>query len=57
MMTTEAQLRANQENAKKSTGPNTLEGKKRSSQNAMTQINKCHFHNINFKINSFRNVI
>lgn len=36
MMTTEAQLRANQENAKKSTGPVTLEGKKRSSQNAMT---------------------
>jgi len=36
MMTTEAQLRANQENAKKSTGPLTLEGKKRSSQNAMT---------------------
>ena len=36
MMTTEAQLRANQENAKKSTGPVTFEGKKRSSQNAMT---------------------
>ena len=35
-MTTEAQLKANQENAKKSTGPATLEGKKRSSQNAMT---------------------
>ena len=35
-MATEAQLIANQENAKKSTGPVTLEGKKRSSQNAMT---------------------
>ena len=36
MMTTEAQIRANQENSKKSTGPVTVEGKKRSSQNAMT---------------------
>jgi hypothetical protein len=35
-LTTEAQIKANQENAKKSTGPNTPEGKKRSSMNAMT---------------------
>ena len=35
-MATEAQIRANQENAKKSTGPSTEEGKRRSSMNAMT---------------------
>lgn len=35
-MATEAQIRANQENAKKSTGPSTEEGKRRSSLNAMT---------------------
>ena len=35
-MTTEAQMKANQENAKKSTGPTSIEGKKRSSMNAMT---------------------
>ncbi len=35
-MTSEAQIKANQNNAKKSTGPNTPEGKKRSSMNAMT---------------------
>ena len=34
-MATEAQIKANQENAKKSTGPSTLEGKQRSSMNAM----------------------
>ena len=34
-MATEAQINANQENAKKSTGPSTLEGKQRSSMNAM----------------------
>ena len=34
-MATEAQIKANQENAKKSTGPATSEGKKRSSMNAM----------------------
>jgi len=33
-MATEAQIRANQENAKKSTGPRTQEGKARSAQNA-----------------------
>ena len=33
-MATEAQIRANQENAKKSTGPKTPEGKARSAQNA-----------------------
>lgn len=36
-MATEAQIKANQENAKKSTGPATEEGKQRSSMNAMTQ--------------------
>jgi hypothetical protein len=35
-MTTEAQMKANQENAKKSTGPTSIEGKNRSSLNAMT---------------------
>jgi hypothetical protein len=35
-MATEAQILANQENAKKSTGPKTEEGKQRSSMNAMT---------------------
>ena len=35
-MATEAQIKANQENAKKSTGPKTVEGKQRSSMNAMT---------------------
>jgi hypothetical protein len=35
-MTSEAQIKANQENAKRSTGPNSIEGKKRSSMNAMT---------------------
>jgi hypothetical protein len=35
-MATEAQIKANQENAKKSTGPLTEEGKKISSMNAMT---------------------
>ena len=35
-MATEAQIKANQENAKKSTGPTTEEGKQRSSMNAMT---------------------
>lgn len=35
-MTSEAQIKANQENAKKSTGPTSIEGKKRSSMNAMT---------------------
>ena len=34
-MATEAQIKANQENAKKSTGPATSEGKQRSSMNAM----------------------
>ena len=34
-MATEAQMKANQENAKKSTGPATEEGKQRSSMNAM----------------------
>ncbi len=33
-MATEAQIKANQENAKKSTGPSTFEGKQRSSMNA-----------------------
>ena len=35
-MATEAQIKANQENAKKSTGPKTVAGKQRSSMNAMT---------------------
>ncbi len=34
-MATEAQIKANEENAKKSTGPATSEGKQRSSMNAM----------------------
>jgi hypothetical protein len=34
-MATEAQIKANQENAKKSTGPSTYDGKQRSSMNAM----------------------
>ncbi len=36
IMTTEAQIKANQENAKKSTGPTSIEGKQRSSMNAIT---------------------
>jgi hypothetical protein len=35
-MASDAQILANQENAKKSTGPKTVEGKQRSSMNAMT---------------------
>jgi hypothetical protein len=35
-MATEAQIRANQENAQKSTGPTSIEGKKKSSLNAVT---------------------
>ncbi len=35
-MATDAQIKANQENAKKSTGPTSIEGKQRSSMNAMT---------------------
>src|SRR5580704_13025529 len=35
-MATAAQIAANQENAKKSTGPRTVEGKRRSSLNALT---------------------
>ncbi len=35
-MVTEAQIKANQDNAKKSTGPTSVEGKKRSSMNAVT---------------------
>jgi hypothetical protein len=35
-MTTEAQMRANQENAQKSTGPTSIEGKQKSSMNAIT---------------------
>jgi hypothetical protein len=35
-MPSDAQIKANQENAKKSTGPKTVEGKQRSSMNAMT---------------------
>ena len=35
-MATEAQMRANQENAQKSTGPTSIEGKKKSSMNAVT---------------------
>ena len=35
-MATDAQILANQENAKKSTGPKTVKGKQRSSMNAMT---------------------
>jgi hypothetical protein len=35
-MTTEAQIKANQENAQKSTGPTSVEGKKKSSMNAIT---------------------
>jgi hypothetical protein len=35
-MATEAQIRANQENAQKSTGPSSIEGKKKSSMNAVT---------------------
>ena len=35
-MTSEAQIKANQNNAKKSTGPTSIEGKKRSSMNAVT---------------------
>ena len=34
-MATEAQIKAKQENAKKSTGPSTFEGKQKSSMNAM----------------------
>ena len=35
-MATDAQIRANQENAQKSTGPTSIEGKKKSSMNAVT---------------------
>ncbi len=35
-MATESQIKANQQNAKKSTGPKTVEGKQRSRMNAMT---------------------
>jgi hypothetical protein len=35
-MTTEAQIKANQMNGKRSTGPTSIEGKNRSSLNAMT---------------------
>ena len=35
-MATEAQIKANQENAQKSSGPNSVEGKKKSSMNAVT---------------------
>ncbi len=35
-MATDAQIKANQENAKKSTGPTSIEGKQRSSMNAIT---------------------
>ena len=35
-MATEAQIRANQQNAQKSTGPTSIEGKKKSSMNAVT---------------------
>jgi hypothetical protein len=35
-MATEAQIRANQENAQKSSGPTSIEGKKKSSMNAIT---------------------
>jgi hypothetical protein len=35
-MATEAQIKANQENAKKSNGPTTSEGKQKSSMNSMT---------------------
>ena len=35
-MATKAQIRANQENAQKSTGPTSIEGKKKSSMNAVT---------------------
>ena len=35
-MATEAQMRANQQNAQKSTGPTSIEGKKKSSMNAVT---------------------
>ncbi len=35
-MATQAQMRANQENAQKSTGPTSVEGKKKSSMNAVT---------------------
>ncbi len=35
-MATAAQIAANQQNAKKSTGPRTVEGKRRSSLNALT---------------------
>jgi hypothetical protein len=36
-MATEAQIKANQENAQKSSGPISVEGKKKSSMNAVTQ--------------------
>ena len=35
-MATDAQIRANQENAQKSKGPTSIEGKKKSSMNAVT---------------------
>ena len=37
-MVTEAQIRANQENAQKSTGPISIEGKKKSSMNYPQKI-------------------
>ena len=35
-MATDAQIRANQQNAQKSSGPTSIEGKKKSSMNAVT---------------------
>ena len=35
-MATEAQIKANRQNAKKSTGPRTAKGKRRASKNAVT---------------------
>jgi hypothetical protein len=35
-MATDAQIKANQQNAQKSTGPTSVEGKKKSSMNAVT---------------------
>ena len=35
-MATEAQIRANQQNAQKSSGPTSVEGKKKSSMNAVS---------------------
>jgi hypothetical protein len=36
-MSSEAQIRTNQQNAQKSKGPTSIEGKKKSSMNAVTQ--------------------